>query len=451
VTYSTIKDLSVKDPDAEIGVFAGVPYERVYGLLHGEVGESEEVVGLTGPRAYRAEFEVIRPVDPVSRSVVVVDAENRGVPSMLNLITGKVMPSGAPSSVTYPHGLGDRCLLDGNLAYARVQWQTGVCQGVTPDAQGVGLVVERDFGRLLSLEFDKRILAGMSQSSWFVNTFVAEGFNVDPVTGSGVFTDALAHLSAGNWLAINKLGDDGEHQQPYVRPNGVPLRADQILTRPDSDPFMVDIASYTDYYRLRASVFASGPSPACAVRYNFPGPHAPATPELTAAFVTLGCSGGELVPLNPVSSIPYVRALLMGLARDHDSLPPSRQFELGPGPEPSPYFNALPTVELLVPRVDGDGQPRGGVRFPDVELPLGRPEPVALAPCGTSSITDTCGNFGGWQPFSADELRRRYGTIDHYGERYAGVVDGLISDGFVLERDRESMIEAAWRSYAQCT
>src|SRR4029453_6922991 len=95
-------------------------------------------------------------------------------------------------------------------------------------------------------------------------------------------------------------------------------------------------------------------------------------------FASLGCNGGVEIPLNPIQSGAYARALLVGLIDDPAGLPPSSWFEVGPAPEPSEYFNALPGVTLQVPRVDADAQPVGGVRFPDVELPLGRAEPVAL-------------------------------------------------------------------------
>jgi hypothetical protein len=83
------------------------------------------------------------------------------------------------------------------------------------------------------------------------------------------------------------------------------------------------------------------------------------------------------------------------------------------------------------------------VRFPDVELPLGRPVPVALAPCGTSSITDVCGNFGGWQPFAAADVARRYRDAHTYVARAAAVVDGLLAEGFVLARDRDALLRTA--------
>ena len=140
-------------------------------------------------------------------------------------------------------------------------------------------------------------------------------------------------------------------------------------------------------------------------------------------------------------------ALLVGLVEDADALPPSAWFDLGPAPEPSEYFNGLPGVALQVPRVDADAHPIGGVRFPDVELPLGRPEPAALPPCGASSITDGCGNFGGWQPFSASEIAARYGSVDDYVARYTTIVDGLGGDGFVLPRDRDGLIATARREF----
>ena len=85
------------------------------------------------------------------------------------------------------------------------------------------------------------------------------------------------------------------------------------------------------------------------------------------------------------------------------------------------------------------------MRIPDVELPLKRPEPVALSPCGTRSITDVCGNFGGWQPFDADEVARRYGGVEEYVVRTAEIVDGLIAEGLVLAGDRQSLLDTAAR------
>jgi hypothetical protein len=454
-----------------LGEFGGVAFERVRGTVLGVLGPDEDLAGIDllpmvedGCYPYRAEFEVMRGVGSEPR-VTVVDAENRGGPSVFGLVTGVNLRagsvpegrSGAPSEVTYPVGMGPGCLFDAGVAYARVQWQTGHAESVPVYAQGVGPVIVRDFARLLRDgerpelgRHARRILSGASQSAWFVNTFVAEGFNEDPVDGGPVFGGVLAYLSAGNWLAINRLADDGAPQDPYVRPDGVPLTPAAVLRRPASDPFLVDVASYTEYYRLRASVFADAPLPERARRYDLPGPHAPGSPDLAAAaFDLLGCNDGAVVPLNPTNCGPYVRALLVGLANQLGAglagpeLAPSTVFELGPAPPAGPHFNALPGVELRVPRVDADAQPLGGVRIPDVELPLGRPEPVALSPCGTSSITDVCGNFGGWQPFPADEVARRYVDADTYVARCADVVDGLVDEGFVLARDRDGLLESA--------
>jgi len=161
--------------------------------------------------------------------------------------------------------------------------------------------------------------------------------------------------------------------------------------------------------------------------------------------------------MNPMGAGPSVRANLLGLFREAGvgtlpdevpALPPSAFFALGPAPPASEHFNALPGVALRVPVVDADAMPVGGVRFPDAELPLGRPVPVALSPCGTSSIDDVCGNFGGWQPFPPDEVRARYGSPDEYAARYAEAYDALVSDGFALVSDRARAVADAGRTFA---
>ncbi len=413
-------------------------WERTWGVAAGLAGPDDGVVGLDREQPWTADFEVIGPAGDAGSVAVLVDVENRGGRST--------------------HGMIGPELAAGRLAYARVQWQTGHAAGVPEHAQGVGLVILREFGRWLRERFRVLVLAGASQSAWCVNTFVGEGFNEDPGSGTGVYDGAFAYLSGGNWLAVNRWGDDGAPQAPYARPAGVPVPAADLLTRPGSDPFLVEISSYTDYYRLRASRSADAPLPARCRHYDFPSPHAPgAIVPADAVFGRLGCNGGREVPMNPIGAGPSVRATLLGLfgaveattvPDEVPALPRSVFFTLGPAPPASAHFNGLPGVELRVPVVDADGMPVGGVRFPEAELPLGRPEPVALSPCGTSSIDDVCGNFGGWQPFAADELEARYGTPDEYATRYAQAYDALVADGFALASEGERAVADARRAFA---
>ena len=418
--------------------FGDAGWERVWGTVTGTANPDDGIVGLAAGHGWSSEFEVIGPPADAPHEAVLVDVENRGGRSTYEMVAPEVGRA--------------------QVAYARVQWQVEHTVGVPEHAQGVGLAILRDFGRWLATRFRVRVLAGASQSAWCVNTFIAEGFNRDPESGGPVYDGALAYLSGGNWLAINRWGDDGDPQSPYARPKGVPVPAAELLTRPDSDPFLVEISSYTDYYRLRASRSATAPLPTRARHYDFPSPHAPGgvvSPDVV--FDALGCNGGQVVPMNPIGAGPAIRAALLGLFREVGAttladevpaLPPSVFFTLGPPPPASEHFNELPGVELQVPLVDDDAQPRGGVRFPDVELPLGRAEPAALAPCGTQSIADVCGNFGGWQPFDPAELARRYGTVDDYAARYAERYDALVTQGFALMSERDRAIELARRAFS---
>jgi hypothetical protein len=108
-----------------------------------------------------------------------------------------------------------------------------------------------------------------------------------------------------------------------------------------------------------------------------------------------------------------------------------------------PNFNPIMGVRLSVPLVDEDAQPFGGVRFPDVEHPVGKPVPVAIPPVVTTSIDGTCGNLGGWQQFSEEELAKRYGSEANYLKLYAQSLDQLIAKGFLLASDREELLKTA--------
>jgi hypothetical protein len=344
-------------------------------------------------------------------------------------------------------------------SYARVQWQTGISKGVPEDTQGIGLVIMRDFARWLGgrtpqtkvvgdykpTPYKKMILGGISQSAWFVDTFVAEGFNAEPVNFKKVFDAAIAVDGAGNWLAINQLAA-ARHvaaQTPYVDPDGVPLTVTEMLHNPRTDPLFIDIANYTDFYRVRAGLTALPYSSATFRRYDWPSPHA----------VSGGaqCNNGQPIALNTIRYAPYLRAVVLNVekaigvttAGSAPGLPPTTIFTLGEQPPASDRFNPLPGVTIAVPKVDISGMPIGGVRFPEADHPTGRPDPVALPPVNTKSISSLCGNSGGWKPFTGQELTQRYQTRAAYLAAFGSSLDQLIGQGYLLAEDRVDMLKAA--------
>jgi hypothetical protein len=247
---------------------------------------------------------------------------------------------------------------------------------------------------------------------------------------------------------------------PYVVPDGKPLRASQILGGHVSDPYYIDIANYTDFYRLRASLTDVDTKNPRMRRYDWPSAHAPAPIDQSSGSARGSrCNGGVLADLNPIPHNAYLRAVTVELeheldvpsARQAPRLPPTTLFTLDPDPALSrmPNFNPLQGVRLFLPLIDENAQPIGGVRFPDVEHPVGRPVPVSLPPVATTSIDATCGNLGGWQQFSAEELVKRYESQANYVKLYAESLDRLIAQGYVLASDREEMLKIAAALYAR--
>lgn len=466
----------------DVGIFNGVPYVRTWGTVSGFVAPGEKVEGFSalpkdaaGNYAYTSGFEVIAPSRSGTSSTIFVESENRGSPILHNNLDAiKVL--GVPAKAHYPKGLGAGFLEGNGISYGRISWQTGIAAGVPARAEGVGEVIVRDFARLLggSREglsagtpdlghFRTLLFGGISQSSWFVNTFIAEGFNADPVTGKAVFAGVLAIDGTGNWLALNRLAA-AHHaaEAPYFAPDQTPLHASQLLHRPKSDPFYVDVANYTDFYRVHASVTDQLPKLNTMRRYDWPSPHHPVTSAADAAATFAAtrsggaCNGGKVVPVNPVAYTPFLRTLVIELAhqvgsqsaRDARGLPPSVLFQLGPAPNTTAHFNPLAGTKLQVPVTAKDAQPVGGVRFPEVVVPLGRPDPVSLPPVITTTISGICGNIGQWQPFTAAEAGKRYGSSAQYLSRYSMAINKLVATGYLLASQKPDMLAEAARHYA---
>jgi hypothetical protein len=401
---------------------------------------------------------------------VLVEIENRGTPLVLDSLDG-ITVGGAAATAAYPPGLGNGFLERHHIAYARVAWQTGIAAGVPASAQGIGEVIVRDFARVLRGEraglrpdsFDPgryrvTLLGAISQSAWFVNTFIAEGFNVDPLGGHGVFDGAIAVDGTGHWLAINQLGAAaGAAQAPYLAPGAPVLQARAILKRPASDPFVIDIANYTDFFRLAAALTDTGALPPAMRRYDWPAPHSQirSAAQEAAAFTTPRdsgrCNDGVPVPLNPVTYDPYLRTLVVelahhlhapGFASERD-LPPTTLFDLEPRSQIEYADLQAHPASPQKPLLDADGEPLGGVRFPESVAPLGAPDPASIPPVVTAKLSDTCGNFGGWRPLSAAERASRYTSPADYVARIALQLDELIREGYLLPGEREPMLRAA--------
>ena len=442
----------------DMGRFNGVSFRRYHGVVHGTVDRKEDVEGLAAALgnnetlSYSLPFEIIAPAEAARANSIIVEVENRGRPTALGLIAGFALSSAvAPADVRYPAGMGNGFPFRAGVAYARVTWQASLASSIPTTAQGVGLVALRDFGRMLggagataALDwlptFKYRVLIGISQSAWMANALVAEGFNRDPATGKAVYQGLFTRSGTGNVLAVNKAAGGGQ-QAPYPLPDATPLTPSQLLRRPDSDPIVVDVATYTDFYRLRASVFAGAPGVRGLHRYAVAAAHAPAGAYPDALiFETLRCNGGVPVPLSPLNDAAHVRALLTGLLSevgvkglDVASLPRARTFDLVmPGDAP---INLLPGGTILVPRVDANALPVGGIPMVEAALPLGKPTPPAISPVSTRSINDVCGNFGGWTRFTPDEVRARYGSLGAYRARTVAMLDAQVSAGWLLPSD----------------
>ena len=206
---------------------------------------------------------------------------------------------------------------------------------------------------------------------------------------------------------------------------------------------------------MRASLTDTIPSAGSAYRYDWPSPHAAGTVFADAAVFSAGCNGGVAIGLNPIGYHPYYRALILGLERQlgvksaarAGALPPSAGFSQVAPAATLTGFNPLPGETLTVPATDSNGVPVGGVRFPDADLPLGRPVPPSLPPVSTAPINATCGNYGGFEPFSAAQLTALYGSDTQYAAAYDAALKTQIAAGYVLSEDETRMVAAAQALY----
>jgi hypothetical protein len=112
-------------------------------------------------------------------------------------------------------------------------------------------------------------------------------------------------------------------------------------------------------------------------------------------------------------------------------------------------------LPLLVPQVDADGNDLGGIRMPDIAVPLGTATGWVFRPAEFGSPHEFYLLRGAWVPFAKTKSQReatndprpsleeRYASKDAYLAKVKAVVLKLIDQGLMAESDLESQLKQA--------
>jgi hypothetical protein len=146
--------------------------------------------------------------------------------------------------------------------------------------------------------------------------------------------------------------------------------------------------------------------------------------ELGTAAGFLGCT----TPINDGPQHEVVQAAFTNFLHwvDHGTPPPS--------PTPFTLTGASPAQLAL----DGHGNVRGGVRTPDVDVPIS-----TLSGAPPKGSTVLCGLFGSSVPFAPQTLTALYGSTAAYVAAYTADLDRAIAAGYVLPADRAGLLAQA--------
>jgi hypothetical protein len=97
-----------------------------------------------------------------------------------------------------------------------------------------------------------------------------------------------------------------------------------------------------------------------------------------------------------------------------------------------PSAPPIETVDGIIQR-DADGNDRGGLRLPDIDVPIARYE-------GGTNPNILCALFGSTHPFGRTALRARYGTSASYVAAYR---QRAVAARLMTAADRDAAVRAA--------
>lgn len=481
-------DITSKQP---YGSFRTGDYVIWQGKIHGELSPQEQIPGLDkAPRNarghvdYSARIVLIMPGERErGNGALLVDVPNRGKAYAQALYNS---PRDAPfQSGTFEQGIG--FLEDYGYSIAEVYWELGQgadlpsfidAEGRKRYVEGAGFAIMRDAADFLAHapadkagtpnplkgRVNRVIASGKSQTGRYLKTFLLNGFNM--AGGRRIFDGMHVFVSAAGLLPILQTGtgpDSSANAGPsFANPefrgvNEDPLTIGDIIARVEArgevPPKMMLMSSVSDYYSIRASLGRTGasgttdqPLPANVRMYDIAG----------ASHVIVANAPACALPPARLDWTPVSRAALVRLdawIAVNGEPPASRLMPLEPASNDPPAMRApahLPNAVIQVPKRDSDGNAVGGVRLPDLAVPLGthggqnRPE-----------TTRTCALIGSYTAFAATKEQReasgdarlsiaeRYRNRDDYVNRIRIAALELMEDGFLLPEDMAVIVQAA--------
>ena len=461
------------------GSFQAGDYIRLDSRVTGELSPGAEAIPDIGKPArnargmveYSTNVILFIPADPANgNGALLVDVPNRGNPYAHALYNS---PRGLPylSGNTSP---GTGFLEDQGFSVAEVSWELGKgaalpsfadSEGRQHFVEGVGFAIVRDVADFLAhASADtagtpnplagrvSRVLAsGKSQTGRFLKTFLLDGFN--QVDGRRVIDGMHVFVSGAGLLPIMQSGTGPESSangSPSFEHPEFPGVHDGVLTigeivakvraRGEVPPKMLLINSTVDYASLRASLGRTGaggtadlPLPANVRMYDVAGAAHATVPKAPMC---------QLAP-GSLDWTPVSRATLLRLDAWVDSNaepPPTRLMPLQPaGADPTVLGapKGLSGAVIQVPVRDADGNAVGGVRVPDIAVPLG------VQGAQNKPQTFTCSLVGAYLPFPADKLAALYKDQNDYVNRVRVAAREAEAQGFLLPEDAAVIINAA--------
>jgi len=268
-------------------------------------------------------------------------------------------------------------------------------------------------GALGDLTAERVLAAGQSQSAFMLTTYIN---GVQPLTKA--FDGFLVHSRAGGSAP---LGEPGVAMDVVAAITGP-----QAIIRTDIEvPVMIvetenDVTSVIGYYPSRQDDSER-------IRlWEMAGTAHADTTVVGAIGDTLDCGA----PINDGPQHFLVKSALRAL---------DTWVRTGEAPPSAPRLEVDVASGAPVIRREANGIALGGIRTPQVDVPVA----TLSGEPGSSSPTIICLLLGTTIPFTEERLSELYESREQYLQSYETAADAAISAGFVLEDDRQAMLDDA--------